>query len=63
MAIKTTTFGGVKLSGNDAARFIQHMNEDKPNKYALAAIERSIKTSEKVRKGAYFKLETIINEE
>lgn len=31
MAIKSTTFGRTELSGQDAARFIQHMNEDKPN--------------------------------
>ncbi len=31
MPIKSTTFGGVELSGKDAARFIKHMHEDKPN--------------------------------
>ena len=56
MAIKTTTFGRVELSGNDAARFIQHMNEDKPNEYALAAIERAKKTSKKVKKGEQFSM-------
>jgi len=38
MAIKSTTFSRVELSGNDTVRFIQHMNKDKPNEYALAAI-------------------------
>jgi len=54
MAIKTTTFGRVELSGNDAARFIQQMNEDKPNEYALAAIERAKKTHKKVKNGEQF---------
>lgn len=51
MAIKTSTFGRVELSGKDAARFIKHMKEDKPNSYALAAMERARKISEKLRKG------------
>jgi hypothetical protein len=28
MAIKSSTFGRVELGGKDAARFVQHMNED-----------------------------------
>nr|AAN73999.1 ORF14e [Vibrio phage Ch457] len=31
MAIKSSAFGRTELSGKDAARFIVHMNEDKPN--------------------------------
>lgn len=31
MAIKSSTFGRVELSGKDAARFIKHLNEDKAN--------------------------------
>lgn len=31
MAIKTSTFGRVELSGNDAVRFVKHMDDDKPN--------------------------------
>jgi len=54
MAIKTSTFGRVELSGKDAARFIQHMNEDKPNDFALAAIQRAREVSKKVRKGEQF---------
>ena len=54
MAIKTSTFGRVELSGKDAARFVQHMNEDKPNDFALAAVERAREVSEKVRKGEQF---------
>lgn len=39
MAIKSSTFGKTELSGKDAARFIQHMNEDKPNEWLLANLE------------------------
>ena len=40
MAIKTSTFGRVELSGQEAARFIRHMHEDKPNPTAQAALVR-----------------------
>lgn len=40
MAIKSTAFGRTELSGKDAARFIQHMNEDKPNEKIKLALER-----------------------
>jgi len=62
MAIKTSTFGRVELSGKDAARFVQHMNEDKPNDFALAAVERAREVSEKVRKSEQFTF-TVRNDE
>lgn len=40
MAIRSTTFGRVELSGKEAARFIRHMEEDKPNKAAQASLAR-----------------------
>lgn len=40
MAIKSTTFGRVELSGKDAARFIRHMNEDSPNPKVKQALNR-----------------------
>jgi hypothetical protein len=40
MAIKTSTFGRVELSGKEAARFIQHMHENKPNPTARATLAR-----------------------
>jgi len=40
MAIKSSTFGRLELSGKDAARFIRHMNEDKPNERVKLALER-----------------------
>lgn len=40
MTIKTSTFGRVELSGNDAARFRRHMTEDKPNPQAQASLVR-----------------------
>jgi hypothetical protein len=51
MAIKTSTFGRVELSGKDAARFIKHMHEDKPNDKARAAIARARLISDKIKKG------------
>ena len=48
MAIKSSTFGGVKLSGKDAARFIRHMNEDPPNEKVKQALERGRKLLEMV---------------
>lgn len=56
MAIKSSTFGRVELSGKDAARFVQHMNEDKANPLALAALARGREISEKIKKGEAFKL-------
>ena len=56
MAIKSSTFGRVELSGKDAARFIQHMDEDKANPLALAALARGRDISEKINKGEVFKL-------
>ena len=59
MAIKTSTFGRVELSGKDAARFIQQINEDTPNSLALEAIKRARKVSEKVKTGGNFSFSTL----
>ncbi len=56
MAIKSSTFGRVELSGKDAARFVQHMNEDKVNPLALAALARGREINERIKKGEAFKL-------
>ncbi|MGI2181058.1 hypothetical protein ACRN9F_02215 [Shewanella oncorhynchi] len=40
MAIKSSTFGRVELSGKDAARFIKHMQEDKPNPAVKSSLAR-----------------------
>jgi hypothetical protein len=40
MAIHSTTFGRVELSGKDAERFQRHMSEDKPNPAAEASLAR-----------------------
>ncbi|MEQ1619800.1 MAG: hypothetical protein ABL919_00240 [Methylococcales bacterium] len=56
MAIKSSTFGRVELRGKDAARFVQHMNDDKANPLALAALTRGREISEKINKGDAFKL-------
>jgi len=56
MAIKSSTFGRVELSGKDAARFVQHMNDDKINPLAIEALARGREISEKINKGEAFKL-------
>lgn len=40
MAIQSTTFGRVELSGKEADRFQRHMAEDKPNPAAKASLAR-----------------------
>lgn len=56
MAIKTSTFGRVELSGKDAERFVQYMDEDRPNPLAIAALERGREVFNKAKKGEAFKL-------
>ncbi|MDP2902992.1 MAG: hypothetical protein Q8N96_07765 [Methylovulum sp.] len=56
MAIKSSTFGCVELSGKDAARFVQQINEAQPNPLGLAALARGRVISEKISKGEAFKL-------
>jgi len=56
MAIKSSTFGRVELSGKDAARFVQQISEAQPNPLALAALARGRTISEKVSKGEAFKM-------
>ena len=58
MAIKTSTFGRVELSGKDAARFVQQINEDKANPLAVATLARGRKINEQIIKGESFKLKT-----
>lgn len=40
MAIKSETFSRVELTEADAARFVQHMRDDKPNPKAQASYAR-----------------------
>jgi hypothetical protein len=40
MAIQSTTFGRVELSGEEAKRFQRHMSDDKPNLAAQASLAR-----------------------
>jgi hypothetical protein len=44
----------VELSGKNADRFIQHMNEDKPSRLVIAALEHGRKIVKKVEKGELF---------
>ena len=58
MAIKTSIFGRVELSGKDAAWFVEQINEDKANPLAVAALARGRKINEQINKGESFKLKT-----
>ena len=49
--IKSSIFGRVKLNDQDAASFVQYMNEDKANSLALAALARGREISEKKQEG------------
>jgi hypothetical protein len=40
MAIKTSTFGRLELSGQDAVRFLRHLSEDKPKQEAKKTLQR-----------------------
>lgn len=40
MTIKSTNFGPIVLSGDDAEQFVNHMKNDKPNEKAKAALAR-----------------------
>jgi hypothetical protein len=56
MAIKTSTFGRVELSGQDAARFVQQVSENKTNPLAVAALARGREIAEKIKQGEKFTL-------
>jgi glycine cleavage system aminomethyltransferase T len=58
MAIKSSTFGRVELTGKDAARFVQHLVEDKASPLALAALARGRQIRERIQKGEGFKLKS-----
>ena len=40
MAIKTSTFGRLELSGQDAVRFLRHLSKDKPKQEAKKTLQR-----------------------
>jgi glycine cleavage system aminomethyltransferase T len=56
VAIKTSTFGRVELSGKDAAQFIQQINQNKANPLALAALARGREIAKKINNGEVFNL-------
>jgi hypothetical protein len=49
MAIKSTTFGRVELSGEDAVKFITYMNEEESNPKVEASLQRGRKALASVR--------------
>lgn len=54
MAIKTSTFGRVELSGNDAKRFVQQVKDSNPNPLAKAALVRGREALKKAERGEPF---------
>jgi hypothetical protein len=48
MAIKSSAFGRTELSGKDAARFIKHMEEDKPSEWLVANLQKGRELLESV---------------
>jgi hypothetical protein len=50
MGIKSSTFGRTELSGKDAVRFLQHMEEDKPNEWLLSNLKNGQKILDDVNK-------------
>lgn len=48
MPIKTSTFGHLELSGEDATQFIKQINEIKPQPGAVAALQRGRKLLQQV---------------
>ena len=48
MAIKSSAFGRTELSGEDAARFIKHMEEDKPSEWLIANLQEGRELLESV---------------
>lgn len=56
MPIKSSPFGKIVLTGEDAERFIRHMNEDKPNPVAKASLERGSELLKQIAAGESFKL-------
>lgn len=56
MTIKTNPFGRIKLSGQDAVRFVQQISQTKTNPLALASLARGREIAEKIKQGESFTL-------
>jgi hypothetical protein len=56
MAIKTSTFSGWRLSGNDADAFLEQVNTAMPNPLAQAALNRGRKLMAEYDKQGYVTL-------
>lgn len=55
MAIESGPFRGTKLTGEDAERFLQHLEEDKPNPAAQASLERGREVLARMKQGKTFR--------
>jgi hypothetical protein len=53
VAIKTSTFSGWQLSGEDAQSFLQQIENSQPNELAQASLKRGEKTLDEYLKKGY----------
>lgn len=53
MSVITSTFGGVRLSGDDAKKFRQQVDYGRPKKAAKVAYARGSKLAEKFAQQGY----------
>ena len=53
MAIKTSTYGGWKLTGKDADAFLRQIEDPKPNPRAQASLKRGKKLLNEYLKNGY----------
>jgi hypothetical protein len=42
MSIKSSAFGGVRLSGKDATKFVRQVGKAKPNEAATTSVKRGM---------------------
>ncbi|HEV2614673.1 MAG TPA: hypothetical protein VGV92_08205 [Gammaproteobacteria bacterium] len=54
MAIKTSTFSGWRLSGEDADAFLKQISDPRPNPLAQAALKRGEKYAKEYIKKGFF---------
>jgi hypothetical protein len=57
MAVYSNTFGGLVLSGDDAAKFRSQVRYGRPSKAAKEAVARGRAAAEELRKNGYVKFD------
>jgi hypothetical protein len=58
MAVHSNTFGGLVLSGDDAAKFRSQVRYGRPNQAAKDAVARGLAAAEQLRINGYIKVDT-----